>query len=243
MLYATLQQIPLDLFKKVIQESISRTDFFKKFNMNPRGAKFQTFNKIVEKNSIDISHFIGGGRTNGNNRPLTKDEVLSRLRLGDNLAPKVNIKKYIMKFNILPYECVKCGTKDMWCDSSLVLQLDHINGNPLDNRVENLRFLCPNCHSQTSTFAGKNILPRNSPKCPLCESEISVGSRHCSKCAHLFQMKIEWPSDEELQKLVWLKPLIKLGKDLGVSDNAIRKRCKFRNILLPRRNYWLKNVG
>ena len=53
------------------------------------------------------------------------------------------------------YKCHICGI-DEWNDKAIVLQLDHINGVKRDNRIENLRFLCPNCHSQTDTFAGKN---------------------------------------------------------------------------------------
>ena len=52
--------------------------------------------------------------------------------------------------------------------------------------------------------------------------------------------KIVWPTDEELSRLVWTKALILLAKDLGVSDNAIRKRCKNRNIEVPTVGYWTK---
>lgn len=62
-------------------------------------------------------------------------------------------------------------------------------------------------------------------------------------CAHTFQKKIEWPSKEELTKMVWSKPLIKLSVDLGVSDNTIRKFCKKHNISLPSRYYWHRNGG
>ena len=53
-------------------------------------------------------------------------------------------------------ECAICGIGPVWCDQPLVLQLDHINGVNNDNRIENLCYLCPNCHSQTPTFAGRN---------------------------------------------------------------------------------------
>ena len=61
------------------------------------------------------------------------------------------LKKKIIKNNLLEYKCSECGLKDSWNFKPLCLQLDHINGIRYDNRIENLRFLCPNCHSQQIT--------------------------------------------------------------------------------------------
>lgn len=66
------------------------------------------------------------------------------------------VRRYIFNNNIIPYVCSKCGNTGEWQGKPLSLQLDHINGNCTDHRVENLRWLCPNCHSQTSTHGSKN---------------------------------------------------------------------------------------
>ena len=68
------------------------------------------------------------------------------------------LREYIIKHNILPYKCAICGIKE-WNGKTLSLEIDHINGINNDNRIENLRFLCPNCHSQTSTYGAKNEMP------------------------------------------------------------------------------------
>ena len=65
------------------------------------------------------------------------------------------LRRYIIKNNLIPYKCAICGCTE-WQGKTLSLELDHINGVNNDNRLENLRFLCPNCHSQTSTYGSRN---------------------------------------------------------------------------------------
>ena len=66
------------------------------------------------------------------------------------------MRKLILKENLIKYECFVCGLKDKWNGHKISLHLDHINGINGDHRLENLRFLCPNCHSQTKNYTGRN---------------------------------------------------------------------------------------
>jgi len=66
------------------------------------------------------------------------------------------IRKIIISKQIIPYQCNICQIHE-WNSHEISLELDHINGINNDNRICNLRFLCPNCHSQTHTFRGRNI--------------------------------------------------------------------------------------
>lgn len=68
---------------------------------------------------------------------------------------RINLKKWLLEAGLLENKCILCGQGPVWNDRPLVLQLDHINGVSNDHRIENLRILCPNCHTQTETFAGK----------------------------------------------------------------------------------------
>lgn len=85
-------------------------------------------------------------------KSLTPNEVMFT---EDSSYSTEAIKGRIVKEELLEYKCSRCGL-DSWCGESIVLDLDHINGDNRDHRIENLRFLCPNCHSQTDTYKGRN---------------------------------------------------------------------------------------
>jgi hypothetical protein len=86
------------------------------------------------------------------------------------------VKQRIVKDNLLVYKCVKCEL-DSWQGETIVLDLDHINGNNRDNRLQNLRYLCPNCHSQTDTYKGRN---KNSGKVKITDQELLTAYAKCS---------------------------------------------------------------
>ena len=88
-----------------------------------------------------------------NERRPNHDRVLNKIRT--RRTP--HIMRYVKRWGLLPYSCLWCGLEDSWNGKTISLQLDHIDGDPLNNKLENLRWLCPNCHSQTETFCGKNV--------------------------------------------------------------------------------------
>ena len=112
---------------------------------------------------IDFSHFNGKkwceGRVNPTGIAITEDEFKTNYLTKNPIkrTGSTSIKKWLNKFNLLGYKCQCCGNEGEWMGKSMTLQLDHINGVNDDNRLENLRFLCPNCHSQTETYTGRNI--------------------------------------------------------------------------------------
>ncbi len=138
------------------------------------------------------------------------------------------MKKKLIKYGILEYECAKCSISE-WLGKSITLQLEHKNGINNDNRIENLELLCPNCHSQTSTFCGKNI--KMEEKFCLCGEKIDKKKTKCRKCilnkmkeTNFNNRKVKnRPSIEELSKCVEEYGFLKTGKKYGVSDNTIRK--------------------
>jgi Zn finger protein HypA/HybF involved in hydrogenase expression len=95
-------------------------------------------------------------RTNGLLKVVKKSYDLDEVFVENSPYPRGCVKRRIIKECILDYKCACCGIGDEWNNEKLVLHLDHINGTNNDHRLENLRFLCPNCHSQQDTYAGKN---------------------------------------------------------------------------------------
>lgn len=89
------------------------------------------------------------------NRGKTKFNINDVLCNGSRFSTGY-VKNFLLKNELITYECTTCKLHEWQC-KRLVLELDHINGDSLDHRIENLRLLCPNCHSQTPTFRGRNI--------------------------------------------------------------------------------------
>lgn len=144
----------------------------------------------------------------------------------NSCASSNSLKKRLIKEGYKENKCEICGITE-WMGKPLILQLDHINGNHSDNRLNNLRILCPNCHSQTETWGNKGEKEIN--KCPDCGREILPHSKRCRSCAGKYRnlmYKVNRPSKEELYKLICSYSFVKIGTMYGVSDNSVRKWCK-----------------
>lgn len=159
----------LDGFRKIVSESKSIREVIEKFGYKQSGGMYKQLRLKFDEHGIDTSHFIGQSWSKGlkrntcssidkTARALEKpwNEVFCKNCI-HNLSNKQIIRRLVREKQ-RPYKCEKCGLGDIWCEEKIVLQLDHKNGDNRDNREENLRLLCPNCHSQTPTFSlGKRL--------------------------------------------------------------------------------------
>lgn len=128
------------------------THYGKQEKLAISGGMHRLLNGYIANFNVDISHF----RPNS----IGHKAMLSKTRISDDLVftdkgSRGHVKsRYLIRLGFENYKCTKCGISE-WLGKKISLHLDHINGISSDNRLENLRLLCPNCHSQTATYCRK----------------------------------------------------------------------------------------
>ena len=230
-----------DELDQIIKVSNSWRDFARNLGYNAFSGKLK---KILEEYCIqknkDTSHFSTVARST----IRTEDNVFCE----NSTADQKVLREWYYKNKYTPYTCSICGLSPEWQGQPLTLILDHINGHNHDNRLENLRWVCPNCNQQLETTNGKNrkkLYKKNF--CIDCGKEIDFRSTRCKNCASkktgLEQpRKVEdRPSRDELKVLIRENSMTKIGNLYGVSDNTIRKWCKAYN--LPHKVHEIKNYS
>lgn len=142
-----IQTIATEELAGIVNQSTSKIEVMSKLGYKGRsGGVSNMLTTRLDADGIDYSHF-----TTKVAKPL--EEVM----VENSTFNTQTLKERIIAEGIIPYVCSCCGNDGTWMGNPLTLQLDHINGVNNDHRKENLRFLCPNCHSQTTTFGGRNI--------------------------------------------------------------------------------------
>ena len=180
---------------------------------------------LIKKLNIDTSHF--GSVTNKTKR--TRENVFIK----DATCSNNILRRFYLKEN-LDYKCAICDQEPFWKGKPLIMILDHINGIHTDNRLENLRWVCPNCNAQLETTNGKNAnrRPKKIRQCPDCGARIYKTSTKCNNCENKkrrleYQKKLKATIDRDtLKRLIRTTSFNKIGKMYGVSDNTIREWCK-----------------
>jgi hypothetical protein len=236
---------------RLVNESSSIVEILKKLGFDAYNGNHKTLKHRLKEDNICTEEMKKRGKEErrtwaGKFTKIDDREVFCE----DSNYSRSSLKKRIIKEKILPYECSgeDCDITDKWHGEKISLQLDHINGVNNDHRLSNIRFLCPNCHSQTNTFSGKR-LKREMVQCIICIVEKAEGGRRatmCNLCRDKRMIEVKNgqkkfnPSNEELTKTIRdLKYNIrKVGEFYNVSDTAIRKRCKKLEI-----NYKKKNTN
>ena len=145
------------LIKKSVSKNKSRQSVLISLGLNPHiNSNVKWIDSKINDSKLDTSHWTGKGYLKNKKHSWSKKLSLDEILIKDSAYTNTtSLKNRLVKEKILKYKCNECGISK-WRGNNISLQLEHINGNNSDNRISNLCLLCPNCHSQTSTFAGKN---------------------------------------------------------------------------------------
>lgn len=156
---SVIWQLPTKDFSRLVKISTSIGQILKYFNLQNKGGNHNTVRRRIAAECLDISH-MPMGRGSNKNRAFGPRKRLDQILVKNSDYRGSHLKKRLIREKIIPYVCKECGIGPTWRGKTLVLQLEHKNGDSTDNRLKNLCFLCPNCHSQTPTFAGRNSRAR-----------------------------------------------------------------------------------
>lgn len=144
--------------------NISEVLFKLGYTIKGNSWAFSLVRRRMEDLKLDSTMFKGKSALK---TPVEQQVDPARLFKENSKHNRCVARRYILKHNLIPYQCAICGAVE-WQGKTLSLELDHINGINNDNRLENLRFLCPNCHSQTTTYGSRNQ-QRNESKYEITE--------------------------------------------------------------------------
>lgn len=216
------------------KQSTSYRDVIRKLGLRGVGANYTFIKSHMTRLGVDVSHF--------SYKPgFIKHEDKDVFKL-NGLVSGSHLRVRFLKLGTIPYECQKCGNDGHWNGESLTLHLDHVNGNHSDCQPENLRWLCPNCHAQTETYARtgkkaelvelvctechtpfqrvKHSMSKNSSK-RYCGRSCSAKAFGETKTRNIPERKV--PHDLVRTTYVELGSYRATGMKLGLSDVAVKK--------------------
>lgn len=148
-----LRKYTKEWLEELCSESYSYAEVLRKAGRAQAGGSQNTLKKKIKEYNIDISHFTG---QRWQHSPAFQEKYTpENLFVKNSSVSNQTIRKYLDKYELIPYVCSECGCDGNWRGKVLALQLHHKDGDNTNNELDNLTYLCPNCHAITDTYGGK----------------------------------------------------------------------------------------
>ena len=146
-----------DQLCEAVRSSLSMAEAIRKLGLRCEngGSNFSRIKEHIKRLGIDTSHMLGKGANIAGRHKGGPKARHWRIVLRNGKRERSGTLRRAFTESGAEYRCVICGQEPKWNGKELTLQIDHKNGNRMDNRPSNLRYLCPNCHSQTPTWGRK----------------------------------------------------------------------------------------
>jgi hypothetical protein len=146
----------LEQLEEAVRSSFSYRQVLIKLGLREAGGNYAQIRYYIKESSLDISHFTGKGWNKGLKFQPRPAIPIEKILVENSTYQSFKLKNRLFKEGLKEKRCEECSWAEVSTDGYLPLELDHINGNRMDNRLENLRVLCPNCHSLKPTHRGRN---------------------------------------------------------------------------------------
>ncbi len=219
--------------REAVAMADSFSDVLRHFGLRTAGGNHAALKLWIERWDISVAHFTyGGGRlARGSSAVLGLQEILAE----HSRYSRRRLKKRLYDEGFKTPRCELCGQGEEWNGHRMSLILDHVNGVHDDNRLGNLRIVCPNCNATLPTHCGKNVPGARDPcACSYCEQSFQPrrpGQRYCTRACYARSLQgprpagrwVERPPYEQLLEEIATSSWSAVGRRYGVSCNAVRK--------------------
>jgi hypothetical protein len=145
-----------DRVRQAIAANRSLAGAIRALGGEPNDTNYKRIRRAIERYSLDTSHLAAPGCAQGGTMPSRWRKPISDVLVEGSRAQTSKLRERLIAEGLKARRCEACG-RDCWEGRPIPLELDHVNGKRTDNRLENLRLLCPNCHALTPTYRGRNI--------------------------------------------------------------------------------------